>query len=148
MELTVNLITTSKEIKNIFKIVKERNFDDFTPLSKMREEINFNLKDNISSLSERERIKYVNILKDYDFFAKENYELPEGEDKTDLYDLMNTLTRFRNQILIFIDLIYNENRESYQLERLVSPPLEAYEYVGHNKTNIEPSTRSFGLLFE
>ncbi|REE24714.1 hypothetical protein DFQ09_10318 [Winogradskyella pacifica] len=33
------------------------------------------------------------------------------------------------------------------LKREVSPPIEAYEYVGNNKLDITPTHKSYGLLF-
>ncbi|MDB5231664.1 MAG: hypothetical protein JWN76_2469 [Chitinophagaceae bacterium] len=33
-------------------------------------------------------------------------------------------------------------------ERQASPPLEAYQYIGHNKLQIKEGVRSYSLLFE
>ncbi|RZJ46461.1 MAG: hypothetical protein EOO19_10335 [Chryseobacterium sp.] len=61
---------------------------------------------------------------------------------------MITVSNFKEKFISNLSNSEHVDEPIKKLERKVSPSLEAYEYVGNNKLDIDPSERSYGLLFE
>ncbi|MCX6753066.1 MAG: hypothetical protein NTW62_01805 [Candidatus Nomurabacteria bacterium] len=107
------------------------------------------IKDEISKFSEEEIKFYVKTIKEFNFRDKKYYKDVKIESKSDWYDYMDERCRFVNRLLTVINVTFNSNRKSSELERQVSPPSGVYEKKDiHNKTDIKPSVKAFGTLFE
>jgi hypothetical protein len=52
--------------------------------------------------------------------------------------------RFLNTLFDYI----KKDKLSSEVVRMSSPPLEAYNYVGHNKLDVKESSQSYALTFE
>ena len=147
MEKVAVLKNEDEVISNIFNFVENSNFNEFTTLSKMRELIRNHFVSAFQDMNEPEIKNYAKKIKSFNFYKKENYNVTNKNE--DVYELMNNLSNFRDEIVHYIDLNYNDdNQNRHKLERKVSPPLEAYEYVGHSKLKITPTGKDFGLIFE
>ena len=99
-----------------------------------------------------------------DFNMDDKKKLVEEIEKFSLYDLSNydsadikivsklimTLSVFKSEFVRLLTLGSGNKRymDFGGLSRKVSPPVEAYEYMGNNKLDINPTHRSYGLLFE
>jgi hypothetical protein len=136
--------TSNSSIENLIGFVLEQNFDAFTSLPKLRKCINSEYLPVLNVQDAAQWMKVVQSVSDFNFFDIQNYKAGEAPD----FDLMNIFSNFRDELLIAGDLTYNPERHTLKLTRQVSPPLSAYEYMGHSKLNIIPTGRDYGLLFE
>lgn len=70
----------------------------------------------------------------------------------DGWDRDNFVFSFKEQKISLREFLKRLNKSQFKewlkFTRMVSPPLEAYEYESFNKRNIIPSKRDYGLLFE
>lgn len=133
------------EISNLFEFIAKKSFDDFSMLSSMRALIKDEFYKQFDSFSVDEFNKYKSILSSFNFYDVDNYDVIEPSK---MFDLMKNLSFFKDEVLSFIDMRYDETKKAYILERQVAPPSEAYERVGFSKLNIKYSNRDYGLLFE
>jgi hypothetical protein len=147
-ELILSAIASKNvDVKKMFDFVIRKNYDEFVSLPELRKDVSFYLTKNLNSLNKKniQQIEQFTIhLKAFNFFDRSNYE---AFDRID-YTTMNILSNFKDELINQIEYTYLDTNKERKLERLVSPPLEAYEFVGHNKINITSSKESFGLLFE
>lgn len=122
--------TVSADIQEFYNFVIQNEITEYWTLRNIREIIqgnNFNKEE----------------LKQFSFFDLNNFS--EDTDKNeDLYRLIATLARTKDEYIGYEKIDKNIGK----LTRQVSPPLEAYKYIPHNKTDIKDSGRSYGLLFE
>ncbi|MFA6073636.1 MAG: hypothetical protein WC758_05975 [Candidatus Woesearchaeota archaeon] len=133
-------------VDDLFFFVQKNNINDDTSSPGIRDYIKQKYHKKLLKYTESELETYIESIKHINLYDSTNYECKKS---VNLYSFMNSLSRFRDELLIYIDVqIKKEDLSKYKLERLISPPLEAYEYIGHTKTNIKSSGRDFGLLFE
>jgi len=122
--------TVSVDIQEFYNFVLENEITEYWTLRNIREVIkgnNFNKEE----------------LEQFSFFDLNNFS--EDTDKNeDLYRLIITLARTKDEYIGYEKIDKNLGK----LVRQVSPPLEAYKYIPHNKMDIKDSGRSYGLLFE
>lgn len=130
---------TPQEIESLVGFVKNNHLDDYTTLSEMRDKIEGQYVSDILNLEITDKRDYMRKLEGYSFYALERQDID--------HTMMNTLSRFRDEVLMVIKRSLGE-KTSYQLKRQVSPPLEAFNDVGHNKLNLKPTGKGFGLSFE
>lgn len=128
-----------EEIKSLVDFVTLNHLNDYTTLSEMRNKIKSQYSAEFSDLENPAKEDFMRKLEDFSFYTLDVKEADRS--------MMNTLSRFRDEVLIFIKKGF-DNKTSYQLKRQISPPLEAYNNVGHNKLNLKPTGRGFGLTFE
>ena len=84
----------------------------------------------------------------FSFYDISNYSSVDSID-LDFYNQMNVLSNFKDNLITLLSIKGEEKSISIgPLIRKISPPIEAYDYVGNNKLNITHSMRSYGLLFE
>ena len=145
MENVATLRNADIEISNLFRFVLEKNYNEFTTLSQMREGIKNDFFNTLSTLTNEEKLAYAKKIKNFNFYQKTNYEVSKDEN---IYDLMNNLSNFRDELVNFIEINFNSNRTIQKLVRSVSPPSEAYDFVGLSKLKITPSGKEYALLFE
>lgn len=128
-----------EEIKSLVVFVRDNHLNDYTTLSEMRDKIEDQYAAEFSNLGVLDKKNLMRKLERFSFYTMQE----EGMD----HSMMNTLSRFRDEVL---RVIKNgmEDETTYQLKRQVSPPLEAFTDVGHNKLNLKPTGRGFGLSFE
>jgi hypothetical protein len=90
-------------------------------------------------------------LDSFSFFDLSNYNRSEINDY-ELFTFMMLSSQIKGKIIEGLSEEYRVKKERFKeygkLERQISPPLSAYDYVGNNKTNITYSNKSYGLLFE
>lgn len=104
------------------------------------------ISEYLSELDNDKRNEVKQQIQFFSFYDLDNIEYEFSNEKQ-LFKIIETLSKFKEELL-------NRLTEKTQaidfgkLERNVSPPLEAYEYIGNNKLDIKPSGRSYGLLFE
>ena len=111
----------------------------------MREDIKKDFSKELNLLTNEKTLAYAKKIKNYNFYQKSNYDIDKDEN---IYDLMNNLSNFRDELVNFIEINYNEDQTIQKLVRAVSPPSEAYDFVGLSKLKITPTGREYGLLFE
>lgn len=89
----------------------------------------------------------VEEIEKFSLYDMSNYE---GYEVTAIPGLIMVLSIFKPEFVR--KLTSDSDNKRYMdfggLKRKVSPPVEAYEYVGNNKLDITPTHRSYGLLFE
>jgi hypothetical protein len=145
MKNVAPLKNANKEISNLFSFVSENNFHEFTTLSEMRELIRNSFSKILENLTNEEKLEYAKKLQGYNFYLRTNYDI---EKESNIYVLMNNLSNFRDEVVNHIDINYNSSRTIHKLIRNITPPLEAYDFVGLSKIKITPSGKEYGLLFE
>jgi hypothetical protein len=137
-------IDGNPSIRDLFGFVLSQNFDSYASLSILRKLAADHYFDKLSSVNAVVLEEFISSISDFNFFDKTCYN-----SVVPLEDcLLTNLANFRDELLIYIDKAFNKNRPSYKLTRQVSPPLEAYVYVGHSKLNLISTGRDYGLLFE
>lgn len=86
-------------------------------------------------------------IEEFSLYDMSNYE---GYNTGIIPSLIMVLSIFKPEFVRKLTL--NSDNKKYMdfggLKRKVSPPVEAYEYIGNNKLDISPTHRSYGLLFE
>ncbi|MFA6073635.1 MAG: hypothetical protein WC758_05970 [Candidatus Woesearchaeota archaeon] len=133
-------------VDELFSFVKNNNINDDTSLPKMREYIKENYHEKLLSYSESELEIFIEKIKHENFY---NDALYNCKTPSNLYSFMNSLDSFRCEMIYYIEgRISKKERPHHKLVRMISPPIEAYEYIGHSKIDIKPTGRDFGLLFE
>ena len=145
MENVATLKKVDNEISNLFSFVLQKEYNEFTTLSQMREDIKKDFSKELNLLTNEKTLAYAKKIKNYNFYQKSNYDIDKDEN---IYDLMNNLSNFRDELVNFIEINYNEDQTIQKLVRAVSPPSEAYDFVGLSKLKITPTGREYGLLFE
>ena len=133
---------TDPQIIELFNFVIGSNFHEFTTLPELRNAIN---RDYYKMIPTEGIDNYIKKLSAFNFYKRENYEILDGSK---VYDLMNNLSNFRDELVIYIDMKNNKGGKEHVLERQISPGLEAYDFVGHSKLYIKPTGKDFGLLTE
>jgi hypothetical protein len=100
-----------------------------------------------NELSGQEIDSFITTLKNYSFYDTSIYTNVIANN--DLFNLIIILSNFKGELL---DNLCDTKRINYKeigkLERQASPPIQAYEFIGNNKTDIKYSNKSYGLLFE
>jgi len=127
-------------ISNLFKFVLENKvgLDDIKSKSKIF------IKNELSG---QEKDAFISTLQDYSFYDTSIYT--NVTENNDLFDLIIILSNFKGELLNNLCETKRINyKEIGKLERQASPPIQAYEFIGNNKTDIKYSNKSFGLLFE
>ena len=99
---------SDEQTSNLFNFVVNSNFHEFTTLPEMREVISKTYSNELDSMGSKERDIYVKKLMAYNFYKIENYDI---KDNSRLYELMNNLSNFRDEVIIYIDKKYNVNRK-------------------------------------
>lgn len=145
MENVATLRKADNEISNLFSFVLEKKYNEFTTLSQMREDIKNDFFNTLNLPTNEGRLAYAKKIKNYNFYQKTNYGVSKDEN---IYDLMNNLSNFRDELVNYIEINFNKNNTIQKLVRSVSPPSEAYDFVGLSKLKITPTGREYGLLFE
>lgn len=86
-------------------------------------------------------------LQSFSFYDISNYKYKEMQEEK-FFELIVILSDFKSDLLNRLLGVKKINKNKGKLQRQVSPPLQAYQYIGNNKTDIKYSDKSFGLLFE
>ncbi len=143
-DVLADCLATNEIAKKIVEFVIKQHWDEFISLPKMRTCINEVFFKQLPIQNEAEAKQYMDALKDLDFFDINNYAVPYNEH---LYNFMNNLSSFRDELSIYIDIKFNVNKDRhlYKLVRQVSPPLEAYDYIWHSKLDIKDTKKAFGI---
>jgi len=123
--------TCPEGVKDFFNFVIENNIDEYHTLSEIRGKLEGQSFDIIE-------------LKNFSFYDINNFDCEHNQE---MFTFICTLARSKEEYHL---MLYPEKDLSKfgKLERQVSPPLEAYKYIPHNKMDIKDSGRSYGLLFE
>ncbi len=139
MKEIANLRNPSPEISQIFDCVIKNKFNDSTYVGDLRNEIRTNFfKNNLKDFTkEKERLAYLKIISDYDFSDEKNYEILTS-DKKSLFSLMNTLSKFKENVLSHVKYTYDKTIVPTLMTHQESLPIEAYDLIGHSKLNIKP----------
>lgn len=80
-----------------------------------------------------------------DFNCNTAFNFSAKEDKYKKYELKYALSRYMYYIEKII--FFNYQEEYRGMERMAVPPLEADEYVGHNKTKFKSKEINYALLY-
>jgi AAA+ ATPase superfamily predicted ATPase len=132
------------EIRDMFEYINSKNFTSYTTLQHLRFIAETEYLPQLKELDEKNYEEYVKKIKDFNFYAGSDYDNSTDKEKL----LMWALDCFRNELLIVIDKKYNKNRIPALLVRQTNPPLSAYKMVAFCKSEIKPTGREYGLLFE
>lgn len=83
-------------------------------------------------------------------YMVEQYNFSSGISESDKIDIIVTLDNFlatlKNILAGYKPT--NNDQNDVGVKRQISPPYEAYHYVGNNELDITPTNASYGLLFE
>lgn len=123
-----------EHMSNIVNLVNDKNLNHKTLPSEIQE-----IAEEFIAGKEITRKE----MNSYSFFNIDNFEAEESDETR---EFMFTCHRLAHNIY---DLLPKEKDkiDFGELNRKISPPLEAYEYKSHNKY-VKGSGRSYGLLFE
>jgi len=141
------LVNGSAVIKSIYDFaLTELKSNSRSNIKKSRAEAFFN--ENFASYKPKAKKKIVDDLTVFSFYDISNYSGVKNVDSV-LYTQMEVLTNFKYDLISFLTGdVKEESTPITPFVHKVSPPLQAYDYVGNNKLNITHSKRSYGLLFE
>jgi hypothetical protein len=140
--MSIELKNSPEEVYAFFKFLVENKTKHRT--SELMAEA-FIVNSQIEKELSTKKQHFIDVIKDFSFYTEENYSF-DVDDRSTLHLLMRFLNETKNEI---IRLLYKEKKQtSGILKRLVSPPVGAYDYSGHNKLDIKPSGKGHGLLFE
>ena len=90
----------------------------------------------------------ISLLQDFSFFDTSIYKTDNLNDDK-LFSLIVVLSNFKGELISNLSGFKKiKYKEIGKLERQTSPPMNAYDFIGNNKTDIKYSNKSFGLLFE
>lgn len=134
-------------IKSIYDYVLKELKDNTSP-SKVKSKAISYYSSKLHSKSKRDKNELANTLQKFSFYDNDNY-VNEFEINHTIFLKLEILSMFKDclqemlQSPSEVDLL-----KVGPLTRAVSPPKEAYEYIGHNKLDITHSTSSYGFLFE
>jgi hypothetical protein len=87
-------------------------------------------------------IEVLRELQDISFYDHDYFEYDTIPGASS-YDFKVALSRLKDAVMSSISFV-----EPAALKRQASPSLEAYDYVGNNRTDHRPSGITHGLLFE
>lgn len=133
--------SVDKDIKFIYNFAKKYRLDEYSSVSEIREKIR---NDNeLKSLKAKK--SYIDRLNKFSFFDLKNSTYKKSEE---IFDTLSLLTLIKNEIITYLKNKKTDFSEQNILKRRVSPPLEAFQSVGHNNLDIKPTGRDYGLLFE
>lgn len=125
-----------EQIRQIFDLAIQNEITEYTTKSEMKK---------IGKVFIEKKIINISDLQQFSFYDIDNFK--ESEKNVNLFTLMCTCARFRDEILIILKVKMGKIKP-IKLVRQISPPLEAYKYIPYNKMDIKPSGRSYGLTFE
>ncbi len=145
------LNTNSKSIQQLFDyILKSGIYKDFN-FSEIDSEVEkyFHSSKYSTIKSRIERNDLIEEFENFSFSDLNNYKYDNNDINT-VYKLIIVLSLFKSELIKLLSTIREKRlKKNYgALKRKVSPPLEAYDYVGNNKLDIEPTDLEYGLLFE
>lgn len=141
------LETQPLEIRNLFEFVLNSGLNENSKPRDIKSKVEVYYNENLSDLTLEDKMGLKQQVQHFSFYDVNNFSA--GTSKNDeLFKLMVTLSKFKAELLAFLSETKTKNMSFGKLKRKVSPPVEAYEYVGNNKLDIIPSERSYGLLFE
>ncbi|WP_158729004.1 hypothetical protein [Flavobacterium sp. I-STPA6A] len=132
--------STPVVIGNLFNFVlnNEVGLDNVTSKSKIF------IKNELDSLNSED----ISLLQDFSFFDTSIYKTDNLNDDK-LFSLIVVLSNFKGELISNLSGLKKiKYKEIGKLERQASPPINAYDFIGNNKTDIKYSNKSFGLLFE
>ncbi|MFC0604579.1 hypothetical protein [Winogradskyella pulchriflava] len=142
MELNSNQIM----LELIDYILKEDLVNKFD-LNTIKDSANSFYENFYASKHRKTKQKLVEEIEKFSLYDMSNYN---GYETAIIPNLIMVLSIFKPEFVR--KLTSNSDNKKYMdfggLKRKVSPPVEAYEYVGNNKLDISPTHRSYGLLFE
>lgn len=134
-------------MRKMFDYILEKKLVDTFDLNKIKSEANDFYNKFYASKSKETKKELILEIEKFSIYDTSNYE---GFDSKTISGLIIVLSIFKPEFVRKLAL--NTNNKRYmdfgELKRKVSPPIEAYEYVGNNKLDITPTHRSYGLLFE
>jgi hypothetical protein len=92
-------------------------------------------------------LEMLHKIEEFSFYDMDNY-IYKKENKNELLQLVRDLSKVKSKILNRLGPIVDPQmyRDYGELERLASPPMATYEYLGVSKRDITPTNRSYGLL--
>lgn len=96
-------------------------------------------------ITTKKQLKKEDFKEDIDF-ALINLDIYPKEEERD--GGSSFLIKYITFFLSLQNYLGLKERKEERVTRLSSPPLEAYEYVGHNKLDFKESKGSYALLFE
>ncbi len=132
--------STPVVISNLFDFVLNNGvgLDNVTSKSKIF------IKNELDSLDSES----ISLLQDFSFFDTSIYKTENLNDDK-LFNLIVVLSNFKGELISNLSGLKKiKYKEIGKLERQASPPINAYDFIGNNKTDIKYSNKSFGLLFE
>ncbi len=133
--------TAPKAVQSLFDFVLHKNVNahNIKTMSKSF------AKNEVGELN---KVAFSSELQGFSFYNISLYN-KKGINDDELISLIVTLSDFKSEVINFLLGVKKfDYKKKGKLERRVSPPIEAYKYIGNNKTDIKYSDKSFGLLFE
>lgn len=139
-DILADCLVANGLVEPIVKFVMEQHFDEFISLPTMRRYIDEVFFKQLPIQNEAEAKQYIDTVRGFDFFDKKNYIIPYDDN---LYNFMNNLSSFRDELAIYIDIKFNvsKDRHLYKLVRQVGLPLE-------ERKDIKATGRDYGCLRE
>lgn len=136
-----------EEIRDIFDFVSKKNLDEKSKIKDIKSEVAQFVQCIAIHNSEELKLKLKQQVHDFSFYDINNFT-QETEKGEVLFKKMVVLSRFKEELMNYLSDQKKNNIKFGKIERKVSPPIQAYNYTGNNKLDINPSKRSYGLLFE
>lgn len=134
--------TAPMVIRNLFNFVLDKDVHTRNIKSKSKEFLKQELNDATKEI-------FTDTLESFSFYNTSMYIVSNPEQEEQLLNLVIVLSDLKSELLSTLSQAKKiDYKELGKLERRVSPPLKAYEFIGNNKTDIKYSNKSFGLLFE
>lgn len=104
-------------------------------------------------ISDESDLEDASELKEFSYYSLNNYSIDEDLNEDSIFNYMMALSSIAKEV-IKNNEIYLKKRKEFDsskynsIDLSIIPSMDVYEYVGNNKLSINPSNRSYGLLFE
>jgi ribosomal protein S8 len=145
--MKTNTIDSSQVIEKLFDFILKEGLVKKFNLKEIKLKANDFYEELYALKGETEKQQVVEEIESFSLYDISNYNSLNVEN---IPSLIMTISVFKTEFIRIMTLGTDDMRymDFGGLKRQVSPPALAYNYIGNNKLDINPTNRSHGFLYE